>query len=310
MARKTSVREKFSDIYKVLESQSAVRSVALGRSTSSGVLSLDAALGGPLPSGAVEIYGESSSGKSSLLYEIIATAQKSGMLAALCQSEYLDVPYMRRIGVDLTNLILLTGNGGEDVFGTALNCLNTHSTLPVVLAIDSATSFRPKDDAPGNWTRMIDSFLTSALEGLNSSSCIVMVNQVRTRRSLDPGRFFVDGEVSSTAKKIIDLFGLRLELRRGESRGEEHVVEVNVVSSAVSRPATVLQIPIVPGEGIDTIKDLLQYGVACRVVSKLGTQYSVDGTLLGRGGLKEAVAYLEKDPLFATILLDRLMVKS
>jgi len=179
------VRQKHQDIYGVLGDLEKPRVTTASFSTSTGIVSLDAALGGRLPSGAVEIFGEASSGKTTLLFDIIAAAQRSGMLVALCPSEYLDIPYMRKFGVDLNSLILITGNYGEDVLEGALHFLHTHR-VPTLLALDSATGIRPEDDQPGMWMSMIDHFLSSALEALPNGSCVVMVNQVRMKRSIDP----------------------------------------------------------------------------------------------------------------------------
>lgn len=310
-AVRQGVRQRFNDVYDVLGDLSKSRDTTVGRSTSTGVVSLDAALGGRLPSGAIEIYGEASTGKTSLLYEIIATAQKSGHVVALCPSEYLDIPYMKEIGIDLNSLVLITGNYGDYVLEAALNCLYIHSNVPMVLALDSATSLRPEDDEPGNWMRMIDLFLKQALEGLHHTSCVVMVNQVRMKRSVDPTKFFVDGEVTTTARKILDLFSLRLELSRGESRDGNREMEVNIVESVVSKPATVLRIPVSPYGGIDTMKDLLQYAVALDVVSKHGAWYvlNTDGARLG-GGIEDTLDRLEKEPELASRLLDQVMMKA
>ena len=73
------VRQQFGDTYGMVGDLSVARNPVVGQSTSTGVVSLDATIGGKLPSGIVEIFGEASSGKSTLLYEIIATAQSSGM---------------------------------------------------------------------------------------------------------------------------------------------------------------------------------------------------------------------------------------
>lgn len=308
-AAQRAVRQKFGDIYEVLGGLSGAQVTAVSRSTSTGVVSLDAALEGPLPSGAIEIYGESSSGKTTLLYEIIATAQKSGMVVALCPSEYLDIPYMKQFGINLNSLILITGNHGEDVLESALDLLVENETMPTVLAIDSATSLRPEKDEPGNWTAMLDSFLTVALENLGHRSCVVLVDQVRVKRSVDPAKFFVNGSIDTTAKKILDLFSLRMELSRAESWNGEHEMEVNIVASTVSKPATVLRLPVVPEKGIDTLKDLLQFGIAMGVVIKAGAWYSVDDIPLGCG-IKEAVEYLENNQEDAAYLLDRVMVRA
>src|SRR5213080_1213780 len=69
-----------------------------------GALSLDLALGvGGAPRGRiVEIFGPESSGKTTLVYEIIAQAQKTGGICAFIDAEHaIDPAYARRIGVDI-----------------------------------------------------------------------------------------------------------------------------------------------------------------------------------------------------------------
>lgn len=303
------VRQKHSDLYGVLNGLAEPKKASANFSTSTGVISLDAALGGKLPSGAVEIFGESSSGKTTLLYDIIAAAQASGMLAALCQSEYLDIPYMRRFGVDLNSLSLITGNHGEDVLDGALHFLSRHK-VPTLLALDSATSIRPKDDHPGNWMVMIDSFLSTVHDNLPAGSCVVMVNQVRVKRSIDPTKFFVDGTLTSTARKIMDLFSTRIELSRGVEQEGGYTMRVNVVANIMARPARILELPVVSGQGVDTMLDLLLFGLQLGVVERSGTWFKIDDKYRLGSGLREAARQLGEDREISSYLLDRVMVRA
>src|SRR5918992_1304344 len=73
-------------IMKMGDDEAAVRVSAI----SSGALSLDLALGvGGLPRGRiVEIYGPESSGKTTLVYHVIAEAQKTGGICAFIDAEH------------------------------------------------------------------------------------------------------------------------------------------------------------------------------------------------------------------------------
>ena len=76
---------------------------------STGALSLDLALGvGGVPRGRiVEIFGPESSGKTTLIYHIIAEAQKKGGICAFVDAEHaIDPIYARRIGVDTDELLI------------------------------------------------------------------------------------------------------------------------------------------------------------------------------------------------------------
>ena len=76
---------------------------------STGCLTLDIALGvGGIPRGRIiEIYGNESSGKTTLAYHIIAEAQKAGGTCAFIDAEHaLDPTYAQHCGVDIDNLLL------------------------------------------------------------------------------------------------------------------------------------------------------------------------------------------------------------
>src|SRR6201995_3194937 len=81
-----------------------------------GSLSLDLALGiGGVPRGRiVEIFGPESSGKTTLVYHIIAEAQARGGVCAFVDTEHaLDPVYARRIGVNTDELMISQPDYGE-----------------------------------------------------------------------------------------------------------------------------------------------------------------------------------------------------
>lgn len=83
---------------------------------STGSLSLDIALGiGGFPKGRiVEIYGNESSGKTTLALHAIAEAQKKGGVCAFIDAEHaLDPSYAKKLGVQLDDLIVSQPDSGE-----------------------------------------------------------------------------------------------------------------------------------------------------------------------------------------------------
>ena len=75
---------------------------------STGSLSLDLALGiGGLPRGrVVEIFGPESSGKTTLVYHVIAEAQRRGGICAFIDAEHaMDPTYAKHIGVNIDELL-------------------------------------------------------------------------------------------------------------------------------------------------------------------------------------------------------------
>src|SRR6202162_126130 len=74
-----------------------------------GALSLDLALGiGGVPRGRiVEVFGPESSGKTTMIYHVLAEAQKLGGVCAFIDAEHaMDPLYAKEIGVDIDELLV------------------------------------------------------------------------------------------------------------------------------------------------------------------------------------------------------------
>src|SRR5438046_10228668 len=110
----TQIERQFGagSIMKMGDDAAAVRVQAVP----TGALSLDLALGvGGLPRGRIiEIFGPESSGKTTLVYHVIAEAQARGGTCAFRDTEHAIHPiYARRIGVAVDELLVSPPNYGE-----------------------------------------------------------------------------------------------------------------------------------------------------------------------------------------------------
>jgi len=117
---------------------------------STGSISFDAALGvGGVPRGRiVEIYGPESSGKTTIMLQIIAEAQRAGGRAAFVDAEHaLDPAYARKLGVDIDNLLVSRPDSGEQ----ALEITSTlvKSGAIDVIVVDSVAALVPKAKLDG-----------------------------------------------------------------------------------------------------------------------------------------------------------------
>ena len=270
----------------VIDGLMSPREVVLERSTATGILSLDRCLGGSLPAGAVEIYGGASTGKTSLLYRVMAQAQLEEYQVALCPSEYLDLPYMKAVGVDLSTLPLMGATCAEHVFESSLEFLQLDR---VVLAFDSVTALRPRRDEPGRWLALVAQYLEDVAGCLGRESCVILVNQVRMHRSVDPSRFFAD-QTDSTARKITHWFAARLELSRSAVSDDQFTMGVNIVANTLACPCRVQELPFTKGRGVDRELDYLRTWMS----SKPGGWYEIDGQMIQ--GEAAAAARLRENP--------------
>src|ERR1700710_1079120 len=111
--------------------------VAIG-AISPGSLTLDIALGvGGLPRGRViELFGPESSGKTTLVYHVIAEAQRRGGICAFIDAEHsMDPQYARKIGVNVDDLLVSQPDTGEQAL--EITELLVRSGALDVVAVDS-----------------------------------------------------------------------------------------------------------------------------------------------------------------------------
>ena len=111
---------------------------------SSGSLGLDIALGiGGYPRGRiVEIYGPESSGKTTLALHAVAEAQKKGGTCAYIDAENaLDPSYAKKLGVNVSDLIISQPDSGEQALEIADTLIKSGAVDVVV--IDSVAALVP-----------------------------------------------------------------------------------------------------------------------------------------------------------------------
>src|SRR6266545_2633944 len=154
-----------------------------------GALSLDLALGvGGVPRGRIiEIFGPESSGKTTLVYHILAEAQKLGGVCAFIDAEHaMDPLYARAIGVDIDELLVSQPDYGEQALEIA-DMLIRSGAVDVV-AIDSVAALTPRselegqmgDQSVGLQARMMSQALRKLAGNLNRSNPLCLfTNQIR-----------------------------------------------------------------------------------------------------------------------------------
>jgi recombination protein RecA len=259
-----------------------------------GSLALDIALGvGGIPRGRViEIYGPEASGKTTLVYHLIAEAQKMGGKAAFIDAEHsMDPTYAKAIGVDVDGLLVSQPDYGEQAL-QIVEMLVRSGALDIV-AIDSVAALTPRAEIEGE---MGDSFvglqarlMSQALRKLagtlsKSGTIACFTNQLREKI----GVMFGNPETTTGGKALKFYATIRLDIRRIETLkdGTEAIgnrVRVKVAKNKVAPPFKLAEFDIMYGTGISREGSLLDLGVACDVVQKSAAFYGYRDDRLGQG---------------------------
>jgi recombination protein RecA len=259
-----------------------------------GSLALDIALGvGGIPRGRiVEIYGPEASGKTTLVYHLIAQAQRLGGQAAFIDAEHaMDPSYAKAIGVDVDDLLVSQPDYGEQALEIA-EMLVRSGALDIV-AIDSVAALTPKAEIEGEMgdsfvglqARLMSQALRKLAGTLNRSGTIAcFTNQLREKI----GVMFGNPETTTGGKALKFYATIRLDIRRIETLkdGAEAVgnrVRVKVVKNKVAPPFRQAEFDILYGAGISHEGSLLDLGVQFDVVQKSGAFYSYRDDRLGQG---------------------------
>jgi recombination protein RecA len=271
-----------------------------------GALSLDLALGiGGVPRGRViEIFGPESSGKTTLVYHILAEAQKLGGVCAFIDAEHaMDPLYAQRIGLDIDELLVSQPDYGEQALEIA--DMLVRSGAVDVVAVDSVAALTPRaelegqmgDQTVGVQARMMSQAMRKLTANLNRTQTLcVFVNQIREK----VGVMFGSPETQPGGRALKFYSSQRLDIRRIETlkEGTEAVgnrVRVKVVKNKVAAPFKQAEFDIEFGKGISTVGCLIDLGLEHDVVTKSGSFFSYGDERLGQGR-GNAKTYLEEHP--------------
>jgi recombination protein RecA len=289
--------------------------VAVG-AVSTGSLALDLALGiGGLPRGRiVEVFGPEASGKTTLVYHVIAEAQRRGGICAFVDAEHaMDPQYARRIGVDIDQLLVSQPDTGEQAL-EIVELLIRSGALDVV-AIDSVAALVPKAEIEGEMgdshvglqARLMSQALRKLAGTLNRTETIcVFTNQLREKI----GVMFGNPETTPGGRALKFYSSVRLDIRRIETlkEGVEAIgnrVRVKVVKNKVAPPFKQAEFDIIYGSGISWEGTVLDAALERKIVQKSGSYFSFEDERLGQGR-QNATAFLREHPDVTNQILMRI----
>ena len=272
---------------------------------SSGSIGLDLALGvGGYPRGRViEIYGPESSGKTTLTLHAIAECQKAGGVAAFIDAEHaFDRFYAKKLGVDLSELIISQPDHGEQALEIADNLIRSGAID--IVAVDSVAALTPKSEIEGEMgdskmglhARLMSQALRKLTASISKTNCTVFfINQLREKI----GVMFGNPETTTGGNALKFYASVRLDIRRssqiksGDAEVMGNKTRVKVVKNKVAPPFRTTEFDIMYGEGISKIGEIIDLGVNYEIIKKSGSWFSYEDAKLGQG--RDAVKALLQD---------------
>jgi recombination protein RecA len=261
---------------------------------STGSLGLDLALGvGGLPRGrVVEIYGPESSGKTTLTLQVVAEMQKMGGTAAFIDAENaLDPQYAGKLGVNIDELLISQPDTGEQALEIADMLVRSGSVDVVV--IDSVAALTPKAEIEGEMgepqmglqARLMSQALRKLTANIKrSNTLVIFINQIRMKI----GVMFGNPETTTGGNALKFYSSVRIDIRRigAIKKGDEVIgneTRAKVVKNKVAPPFRQAEFDILYGKGISREGEIIDLGVAHKLVDKAGAWYSYNGERIGQG---------------------------
>jgi len=259
-----------------------------------GSLSLDIALGGRgVPRGRMsELFGPESSGKTTLALHVIAQAQQLGGVAAFIDAEHaLDTTWAKRIGVDVSSLLISQPDTGEQALDIAEMLIKSNSVD--VIVVDSVAALTPAAELEGDMgdrhVGLQARLMSQAMRKLTgviskSKTALIFINQIRMKI----GVMFGNPETTTGGRALKFYSSVRIDVRRistikDTSGAIGTRVRARVVKNKIAPPFRDSEFDIMFDSGISYEGDLIDLGIGAGVVEKSGAWLNYGKMRLGQG---------------------------
>jgi len=268
----------------------------------SGSLKLDKILGiGGWPRGRVTLlWGDYSSGKSTICLQAVANAQKENLVCAYVDMEHaLDPIYAEALGCDMSELILLQPDGGEQAL-EAIKLLAQEKAADLII-LDSIVACVPASELDGELSdmnigrqaKLFSSFFKQVTPALEIANCaLICTNQVRQA----PGKYG-DASVLPCGEAQKFFASIICRTRRQQSQKEEskegdiiaNQISVTTEKNKLAPPFRKAELMIYYGKGFSADNEMLDLAVEFGILTKAGAFYKYKGETIGQGSAKTKI---------------------
>lgn len=277
-----------------------------------GFIGLDRILGGGMPKGRIiEIFGQESSGKTTLCQHIIAAAQAAGGICAYIDLEHAIEPkYMTACAVDVNQLYISQPDTGEIAL-EIVEALVRSNTLDVIV-VDSVAALLPQAEAQGEMgdahMGLQARLMSQAMRKLSgpvkrSGTILIFINQIRSKIG-----GYGNPDVTSGGNSLKFYASVRLDLRKIKTLKKADaayadLVRVKVVKNKTAPPFQEVELLSNYGTGFSKAADLLTTAVNLAIIDKSGSWYTY-GSVKKQGEVA-MIEFLNEEPATFTEIYDK-----
>ncbi len=239
----------------------------------------------------IEIFGQESSGKTTLALDIVANCQRLGGIAGFVDAEHaLDKDYCASLGVNIDDLYLSQPDTAEDCLEVVEALVRAGTDL---IVLDSVAAMVPKAEIEGDMGAshmgLIARLMSQALRKIGgavntSNSCVIFINQIREKI----GVVFGNPETTPGGRALKFWSSMRIEVRSstiktGSYAKQGSVQKIKMAKNKVAPPFRVAEANLIWGEGYDEYQCMMDAGMVYGVVTKGGTGYLLGDQRINRG---------------------------
>lgn len=249
---------------------------------SSGSISLNQALGiGGYPVGKIiEIYGNESSGKTTLTLHAIKEAQLLNKRCMFIDIENsLDIKYLENMGIDTAKLFVAHPKSGEQVFEIMEYMIKNNKVDLIV--VDSVAAMVPlaevdakvEDQQMGVHARLMSKGLRKLQALLIEHECTVFfINQIREKI----GVFFGNPETTTGGKALKFFSSIRMETRKADLIKEANdkigiQTKVTITKNKLAAPLKTAFVDIYFENGFNYDLEIIDFAIQYNVIHKSGS---------------------------------------
>ncbi|AQU89543.1 ATPase domain-containing protein [Candidatus Carsonella ruddii] len=269
---------------------------------STGSLNIDNILGiGGLPYGRIiEIFGQESSGKTTLSFSILKEAQKVGDICAYIDVEHcIDINYLENLGINISKLLIFQPNNGENVFEICFKLINTKLINVIIIdsiaAIISQNEILSQDNLIGCHARLISKSLKKIIPNVRKNNILfILINQVRVKISN-----FFSKEISTGGNSIKFYSSIRIELKRiGFLKSKNNIIgqeiKVLILKNKLSKPYRETKIQLIFGYGIYKINEIFNFSIKLKIFEKKKNKFFFNNKLYEKKELIKRMSFEKK----------------